>query len=206
MKDNTFVPDSVATAVKPRQDAFVTQYYKVLNSTIYSNLGRYHGPDKEELALQIWERLLLKITEKAFIDSGWSEELDCLRQSKSKIGWLTRTVMKKVITEQQIVTESYDKLVKDQEEGLSLPSGFFEETTTSEELDPERILQKKQLAQAIRSFATSDYENAILDWVMKERTAKDIIAEFSVGKNNPTKDRSELLAKIRSELIFEDYI
>ena len=200
------ITHEVTKRVKARQDAFVTQYYKVLNSTIYSNLGRYHGPDKDGLASDIWERLLLKITEKAFIDPGWSEELDCLRQSKSKIGWLTRTVMKKVITEQQIVTESYDKLVQDQEEGLSLPSGFFEEITTPEDLNPERQMMRKQLAQAIRSFATSEYENAILDWVMGECLAKHIIAEFSVGKNNLTADRNELLRKIRSELIIEDYI
>lgn len=206
MKSNRFVPDAITTEVKPRQDAFVTQYYNVLNRTIYSNLGRYHGPDREELVLEIWERLLLKITEKAFIDSGWLEELDCLRQSKTKIHWLTKTVLKRIISEQQVVTDSYDKLVSDQEEGLSLPSGFFEETTTSEDVNPERILQRKQLAQAIRSFAQSDYENSILDWVMGETMAKYIILEFSVNKNRLTKDRDELLKKIRSELIIEDYI
>ncbi|PXW70446.1 hypothetical protein C7964_102333 [Loktanella sp. PT4BL] len=192
--------------VKPRQDQFVTQYYKVLNSTIYSNLGRYHGPDKEELAAQVWILLVEKITEKAYIDEGWQGDIDCLRQAKTKISYLALDVMRKTIAEQQVVTESYDKLISDQDEGLSLPSGFFEATTNEEDLNPERILQRKQLAQAIRSFATSEYENAILDWVMGECMAKHIIAEFSVGKNNLTKDRNELLAKIRSELIFEDYI
>jgi predicted house-cleaning noncanonical NTP pyrophosphatase (MazG superfamily) len=191
---------------KARQDAFVTQHYNQLNGSIYKNLRKcYSEDDKEELAQQVWVLLLEVINRLAFIHDDWAEDLDCLRQSQTKIRFLCLDVMELTIRRTK-VTDSYDSLCSDLDQGQSVPPEFLQAITAPDDQNPERQLMRKQLHEAIRSFATSDYEHALLDWVMGETMAKHIIERFSVSKNTVTANRDQLLAKIRLNLIIEDCI
>jgi hypothetical protein len=206
MQNDAITSQEVTKQVKARQANFIADHYDDLTKCIKTNMRRYTGPQykREELESDVFLRLVLKVQEKAFIDAGWQGETDCIAQSKTKVVWLVKTLLKRQIPIDER-EESFDAIVESQEEGFSPPLGFIE-ATTSEDYNPELLLMRKQLNQAIRAFATSEYEQALIDVILGERQAKCISVQFDVNKNTVTQDKRDLLEKIRANLVMGDYV
>jgi hypothetical protein len=185
-------------------NAFITNHYQELDRSIYNNLRKCHSEEREEMAAQVWLLLWEVCNRLAFTDQGWQDETDCLRQSKTRIGFLCIDVMKAAITHSK-ATDSLDSLSDDMADGR-VSSDFIEAISAPEDQSAESEFMRKEMHRAIRSCATSEYENALLDWVEGSMMKEDVHRAFSISLNTLTIHRNDLLARIREKLIIEGHV
>ena len=195
------VSQAEASRLRKLQDQFINDYYEQLDKCIKSNCFNFSS-ESEELAAEVWIKLLPIIYRKAFVDDGLTTDIDCLKWFKTKARWLaveSKTKLKER-TENQL---SYDKINEDLEEGKSAPSGWLH---TQEDFDLDERLMRRQFVQKVRSFADSDFEHALIDYMQGDIQAQEVAAQFNVHVNTVTNQLKTLKNRIRQGMRKGDYI